>query len=261
MQTSFLYNITAWEISTALIIGMALAAIIGFYLGKRDHHINVKMQENLGPAEGVLFGLLGLLMAFTFGMAGNRYDARRQVLLQEANAIGTAILRCDLYNDSVRNVLRNQFKQYVDLRIAYYNQGDKIIAKDALIEQSDVVTNSIWKTVTQQSKNPNNLVASNQMIPAVNEMIDLVTTRKAIFRGTVPDTIVWMLLALFLVCSFFAGYANAKNEKLNKLIISGFIVLSSLVMFITLDLDRPHQGLINLNSNAHLIEELKNNFK
>src|SRR6188768_3680505 len=77
----------------------------------------------LGAINGTLLGLLGLLLAFTFSMASSRFDTRRQLVIEEANNIGTVVLRTDIYPDSVRKLLRSNLKHYVEERIAFYQAG------------------------------------------------------------------------------------------------------------------------------------------
>nr|WP_162147669.1 hypothetical protein [Flavobacterium limnosediminis] len=214
--------------------------------------------ENLGPVEGSLLGLLALLLAFTFNMASTRYDQRRQVIVEEANHIGTAVLRADLYPDSIRIPLRSDFKKYVESRITYYNAGiDDEKLNDAL-QQSEQISARIWKRVAEAAQDPKNLVRSAQMIPAMNNMIDVVTTRDTTKNATVPESILWLLLILVLSSSFIIGYDNEK--KINKVLITGFATMISLTVFVILDLDKPRRGFINNNRAEQKIEALRSMF-
>src|SRR6187399_3516202 len=138
-----------------------------------------RVPENLGSVEGSMLGATALLLGFTFSIAISKFETRRQITVDEANEIGTAILRCDMYPDSVRNPLRADFKEYVETRIAYYTAGnDEEKIKQELIKAGEI-SDRIWKRVALQSQKPNNLAITTQMIPAVNDMIDIVTTRDA----------------------------------------------------------------------------------
>src|SRR5262245_41699739 len=77
-------------------------------------------ERSLGPLEGSLLALFGLLLAFTFSMAGNRFELRRELVIKEANAIGTAVLRADLYQEAERKSFRDDFQRYLATRIEYY---------------------------------------------------------------------------------------------------------------------------------------------
>ena len=99
--------------------------------------------EELGAVEGSLLGLLALLLAFTFNMAVTRFDMRRQVLIEEANNIGTAILRADLYPDSVRNLFRADFKDYVEARIAYYDAKTNQEKIKTALDQANTISTKL----------------------------------------------------------------------------------------------------------------------
>src|SRR5664279_6549101 len=101
----------------------------------------------IGPTEGSLLGLTALLLSFTFGMSSTKYETRRQHIVSETNEIGTSILRCDMYPDSVRNILRADFKNYLETRINYYIAGDNEEMIKNTLEQSDSISNIIWRQV------------------------------------------------------------------------------------------------------------------
>jgi hypothetical protein len=79
--------------------------------------------KELGSLENSMLGLLGLLLALLLGCTWKNSLTRRRIIVEEANAIGTAILRADLYPDSVRSILRKDFQQYIETRISYYEAG------------------------------------------------------------------------------------------------------------------------------------------
>ncbi|MGI8583382.1 MAG: hypothetical protein ACR2KX_14370 [Chitinophagaceae bacterium] len=124
MTNSFLYNTPAVLIAFLLFAGIIIFHIFGFkvitYQKKKNPEF---ITTGLGPLEGALLGLLSLLLAFTFNKAASNYDTRRAFLVQESNDIGTALLRCDLYPDSIRQQLRKYFKDYITARIGYYEAG------------------------------------------------------------------------------------------------------------------------------------------
>jgi hypothetical protein len=99
------------------------------YLGYRFKGYHIRKfpgteHVGIGPTEGSLLGLTALLLSFTFGMSATKYETRRQHIVSETNEIGKSILICDMYPDSVRNLLRPDFKNYLETRLAYYTAGD-----------------------------------------------------------------------------------------------------------------------------------------
>ncbi|TAH13470.1 MAG: hypothetical protein EAZ12_01465 [Sphingobacteriia bacterium] len=254
MVSSFIYNTDAALLCLFLFISMLLLIAVGYFL-----HLKSNMSdEGIGVVEGALFGLLGLIMAFTFGMAGSRFESKRLVITEEANAIGTAYLRVDLYqNDSVKTVFRNHFKQYIEARIESYEVGYNPPMREILKSKSDSISKQIWNYTTALSKQPNNYIPTMQMVPALNEMIDIVTTRESALKARVPDSIIWLMFLMILACSFLIGFSIPVNKKVNFISIVGFIVLSLLVVYVILDLDRPSRGLINLSEQNKVIIDLR----
>lgn len=261
MNTSVLYQTPTLIIVAILFILMLVFNRIGFGIHKRQIAKNPESaSEGLGPVEGSLLGLLALLLSFTFGMSASRYDARKQSIVQEANDIGTATLRADLYPDSIRTGLRTDFKEYVNARIAYYNSGADADKNTIALKNSAKYSDKIWATVMQQSQDKENTLRSQQMIPALNNMIDSVSTVEAARNATVPDSIFWFLFLLIITASLIVGYSS-NSKKINHVIVSGFALMTVLTVFLIMDLDRPRRGIINTEGARQNIIALQDMFK
>lgn len=248
-----------------LAVPFFLLLMLANYLGYRFKGYYIRkfpgtQDVALGPTEGSLLGLTALLLSFTFSMSATKFETRRQHIVSEANEIGTTILRCDMYPDSVRNILRPDFRNYLETRLAYYKAGadEKMIQK--ALEQSDSVSQIIWKRVAVLSHDLNNRVASEQMIPSLNSMIDTVTTREASRRAAVPGVILIVLFSLVVVSAFLSGYGS-KNLERNKVLVVAFALITTLAFYLIVDLDKPRQGFLNLNSTEQLMENLRTLFK
>ncbi|HEY2647966.1 MAG TPA: hypothetical protein VGI38_02195 [Puia sp.] len=234
------------------------------YLGYRFKGYHIRKfpgteHVGIGPTEGSLLGLTALLLSFTFGMSASKYETRRQHIVSETNDIGTAILRCDMYPDSVRNLLRVDFKNYLETRLAYYYAGDNEEQIKQTLEQSDSISNIIWRRVALLSHDLNNRVASEQMVPALNAMIDIVSTRESARRSTVPAMILIVLCTLILISAFLSGYGS-KNLERNKVLVLAFAIVTTLALYLVVDLDKPRQGFVNLNATEQLMENLRTLF-
>src|SRR5688572_5644106 len=124
----FMTELSFLQTTTALVMAIFVFILVMFsYWGghmlrmraiKRDPE---HAKTDIKAINGMLIGLLGLLLAFTFSMSNSRYDDRRHLIVQEANVIGTTILRTDMYPDSMRNALRSALSEYVECRIAHYD--------------------------------------------------------------------------------------------------------------------------------------------
>ncbi|MEN2412256.1 bestrophin-like domain [Flavobacterium mesophilum] len=259
MENNALIQTEAWVIALLLFVLMIISSFIGKKIG---NYIQSKRPPKEKSTEtSALVALLFFLLAFTFGMSSDRYNSRRQIVVEEANDIGTAILRSDLYPDSTRTLFRKDFKDYVEARIAYFEAGANlkgILAADSL---SQVISAKLWKRATDLSKDPNNLAATQQMIPALNIMIDVTSTRLAGEKSKVPQSILIMLFFLSIITAFYGGYSDGRSGRIDWLVQIGFCLLISLVMLFTLDLDRPRRGFVNLDVPNQTIIDLRKNFK
>ena len=215
-----------------------------------------RVPEDLGAVEGSMLGAMALLLGFTFSIATSKFETRRQITVNEANEIGTAILRCDMYPDSVRNPLRADFKEYVETRIAYYTVGnDEEKIQEELVKSGEI-SGRIWKRVALQAQNRDNIAVTAQMIPAVNDMIDIVTTRDAGRISRVPRLVLFVLLGLVLISSFVLG-SDYNGKKRNKILIISYALAMTLTLDLITELDRPREGLINLNAIEKKMTDLR----
>jgi len=213
----------------------------------------------IGPTEGSLLGLTALMLSFTFGMSASKFETRRQLIISETNEIGTTILRCDLYPDSIRNILRADLKNYLETRIDYFTvKDDEIKIKNTLV-RADSISTIIWNTVATASHDPKNMIASQQMVPSLNGMIDIVTTREGTRRAMVPGMVLIVLCILVIVSAFLSGYGSKSLER-NKVLVLAFAVMTTLALYLVIDLDKPRQGFVNLNSSEQLLEDLRGLF-
>ncbi len=260
MIFSNLYQTSSLEIVLLLFISMLIVYFLGFKLKK----ILVKKgyadsDTEIGPLEGSLLALFAFFLGFTFNLAANRYDARRQVIIAEANNIGTAILRADLYPDSSRQTMRSHFKNYVEYRLDYFNAGidEKKISVALLNAQKEADT--IWNMSTALAQNIKYTDATRLMIPALNAMNDSVTTRDATKNATVPESILWVLFSLGIFSALIIGYST-KSQKVNYITGIIFITMISVSFYMIIDLDRPRRGIINLEESNKKILELRTLF-
>ncbi len=251
------------ETKTIVLILFLFLTIIYFF-GFKLRRILVKKKlieesDGLGTIEGVMLSLFAFFLGFTFSMSGSRFDYRRQTIISEANAIGTAIHRADLYPDSTKNKMRTYFKEYINYRIAYFDAGaDEEKIKSALA-QSNNLAEKIWAIASKLAQDPKYSDATRLMIPALNEMIDDVTTRDAAKNAKVPEPIIWVMLILSLCSSFIVGYST-KAAHLNYIVGIIYIVMISMSIYLIIDLDRPRRGLITIEDANNKIIELKEMF-
>jgi hypothetical protein len=260
MEYQPLIHIPAFYLAIPYFFLLILFNWLGFIYKKRQAKKYPDIASSgLGTVEGSLLGLMALLLSFSFGFSATKYENRRQLMVQEANDIGTTILRCDLYPDSIRNLFRAGLKNYLEARISYYEVGDNADSIQKNLSQADSLSGLIWKRVSELSHNPAYTVATMQMVPSLNATIDIVSTREASRRSVVPRLILNILLILTLVSSFLTGYGSKGHERRRVLVIA-FALMTTLTLYLVIDLDRPRQGYINLNSAQQQMINLRSNF-
>ncbi len=260
LNLSLLQSAPTLAVAIILFVLLIVIYIFGYRLRTRSIKNHPEQNiEDLGAINGTLLGLLALLLAFTFGMSNSRYDTRRQLIIEEANNIGTVILRTDIYPDSMRQRMRAMLKDYVEARIAFYQAGmstEKIISE---YKKANEISSQLWSTIAAYSKVDNITTRTSELIPALNAMIDITTTRRAAGEATIPDSIMYFLFMLCLCSSFLLGY-DRKN-KFDWIVVIGFALMLSMTVFTIIDLDRPRSGIINMDKPNEKIIELKQMFK
>jgi hypothetical protein len=259
LKLTLLQSASTWIVCLILFVLIIIFYFIGHSLRlKKIARHPEQTKISLGSINGIQIGLLAFLLAFTFGMANSRFDKRRDLIIEEANDISTAILRADLYPDSIRNLLRNNFKEYVEARISFYKSNMNIQEVVFYYLKADSISKVLWNIAAADARSNNIVVRSGQMIPALNAMIDITTTRRAAGEATIPDSIMYFLFTLCIYSSFLVGYEYV--NKTDWVTVIALSLILSLTILTIIDLDRPRSGLINMDVPNQKIVELRGMF-
>jgi hypothetical protein len=204
--------------------------------------------EGVGTIEATLFALLGLLLAFTFSGAAARFDTRRQLVVDEANAIGTAYLRIDLLPPDAQGQMRERFKQYVDSRLEIYRKLSEESDTSSAEAHSKGLQTEIWSFAVAKSGQSSTTTAGMLLLPALNQMFDITTTRTMSRQMHPPEIIFLMLVALILVAAALVGFSTAKAKTRSWLHIILFSFVFALTFYVILDIEYPRMGLIRVDA-------------
>src|SRR6267142_5115086 len=170
--------INALPFAAAMFVGMLICLEIGRRVGIRQLLKDPKLMSSHSSVDSAVFSLYGLLLAFTFSGAPARLDTRRQLIAQEANAIGTAYLRVDLLPADLQPAMRQQFRDYLDSRLETYRKFKDIEADKAGLAKSAQLQQEIWsQAVAATRSGASHAEAGKLLLPALNEMINITTTR------------------------------------------------------------------------------------
>jgi hypothetical protein len=204
--------------------------------------------SRFGIVDGAVFGLMGLLLGFSFAAAGGRYETRRQYIVDEANAIGTAWLRLDLIPDSARGPLQGHFRQYVDARLAAYAAMPDTVAAKEEFARAEALQRSIWSGAIAAASAAPTTAPTILLLPALNQMFDIANTRMAAMRAHMPRLILVLLFVLVLSCCVLAGYGMTSAGPRNWLHSLAFAAVLVVTLYVIVDYEFPRWGLINLRA-------------
>ena len=232
------YMLTLILTTGALFAGMVALLETGRRIGMARLQQKGDAGKGLGAVEGAVYGLLGLLIAFTFSGAAARFEARRHLLVEEANAIGTAYLRLEFYRKiQDPEAARQSFDESVEL------QG------------------RIWTEAVTASRTAPMQQAPMLLLPALNQMIDITTTRLVALKVHPPSIIFLMLAGLSLVSALLAGYGMAESKTHSWLHIVLYAAVLSFIIFVILDLEYPRWGLIRIDAADELLVSVRQSMK
>jgi hypothetical protein len=228
-----------WGLFLAILLLVLLSVEGGYRLGiYRRSRSEEEKEAPVGAMVGATLGLLAFILAFTFGLAAARFDTRRQVLLDEANAIGTTYRR-----EAIRSLLRD----YVDVRLEAVRSGNVTEG----IRRSEHLHDQLWaQAVAIGETHPMSIVVG-LFVQSLNEVIDLHAKRvTAGLRNRIPGAI-WVALFAVAVLSLAAmGYHAGLSRTSRSLAELAVAFTFAVVIGLIADLDRPQEGVLKVSQQA-----------
>jgi hypothetical protein len=234
-----------WALFAVLLAGNLLFDECGFRLGRlRAGQSGREAADTVGTIVAAELGLLAFLLAFSFGIVVSRFDVRRQMVLDEANAVGTTFLRAGMLPDAHVASIRHLLRSYADLRIAA-TTGAPI---EDVLRRSEQIHEQLWHEAVVAAAQDTRSVPAGLFIESLNEMIDLHTARvMAALRNRMPLTVWIVLVAVGLLAFFSMGY-QAGLTKGGRSPASLVLALTlGAVVWLVADLDRPGEGFLRVS--------------
>jgi hypothetical protein len=250
-------------ITAGMLAAMMVFLEIGRRVGVRRIAQNPEgVKPGVGTLEGAVFGLVGLLIAFTFSGAMSRFDDRRQLIIEESNDIGTAYLRVDLLPAASQPAVRELFRQYVDSRLETYRLVPDMAAVNRELARSAKLQGEIWRQSVAASHVPDaHPDAAKLLLPALNAMIDITTTRTASSQIHPPRIIFILLFLLALASALLAGYAMAEGKGRTWIHMLCFSLAMAAAIYVILDIEYPRLGFIRVDYLDQVLIDLRNSMK
>jgi hypothetical protein len=250
----FFYGLNSGTITFSILALMLLAMEAGSRLGLRTSaRVTAQARSQIETVQTSLLGLLALMLGFTFSIALDRHNNRSRAVVNEANAIGTAFLRTDLLPDAPRADARRAFSEYADVRarmsvLTFAQREERAELQARVLALQD----GLWKQAAEAARQSPSPAITGLYVQALNEMFDAYSSYLAEVLRHVPHLVLVLMFSAFVVSGaiigFSAGLAGHRPAGATFLMIA----VVSLLMYMVMDLDRPHRGIIKVSSQSLL---------
>jgi len=223
------------------IVVLLAASEGGRFIGMR---VSGRGGDDVSTLEGAILGLLALMIGFTFAMTLSRFEARRDAVLAEANAIGTTALRARLLPSPHNIEINKLLREYVKIRLDITQRVASAAELNAAIVRSGEIHEALWQQTKLVAAKDNSMVPTGLFIQTLNEMIDDHAKRLEAFRNRVPNIVLVALYGVAIVACGLAGYGNGLETKRVRLPVYTTALLIAAVILLIQDLDSPTAGFI-----------------
>jgi hypothetical protein len=241
-------------IAFAMFVGSLSLMEVGRRLGSRRlSDEGSAAMAGLSAVEGAVFALMGLLLAFTLSGALQRFDERRTLIMDEANAVSTAYYRLGMLDEQSKIELRAKLKTYLEERLKLYRIpiGFSVIEHTSIYDATQLdkiaqIRTEVWDgAVTACSRAPTTSPC-NLILPALNAAYEAARSRAGANERHPPRIIYFMLFALGLGGSLLAGFGMGAAKRRSLVHMVTFSAAMSLALYIITDMEFPRQGLITV---------------
>ncbi len=233
-----------WFLLLGVAILLLMASEASFQIGRRSRQRKDEVvRSHVTTASASVLGLLALLLAFTLSMADSRHDARRRLLVFEANAVGTTYLRTKYLPEPVATRSRQLLQQYVKSRRAYFHASRDEAASAA--DRSEAISSQLWTQAASLAAAHMDSDLIGLYLTSLNEMIDAAATRRAAVIARIPTSIRALVLFVGVLAMFITGYSTGLGGRRIPVMLVAVPITIALTYSIITDLDRARSGLIS----------------
>ena len=250
-----------WSTNEVVLFLAAVAVFLavqtlGFRLGLKDtDNVDGDAKAHVHSLQNAALGLLALLLGFTFAMAVQRFDNRKQLVLEEANAIGTAYLRSKMLPPALAAESARLYRELAGVRLAFYQAGVDPPKLTEANNASGRIESRLWALALEASAADPKSVTSGLYVDALNGVIDVHEKRRVALENHVPEAVIALVFAVTAVAlgitAYGCGLSRRRRFRSNAL----FAVMIALVLTVILDVDRPRRGVVQVSEAS--LERLK----
>jgi hypothetical protein len=242
------YEVNDFALALAIFALMAAATEAGFRLGSRsDKPAAQDTKSQHLTVEAGLLGVLGLLLGFTMAMALGRFEIRKQLILQEAQAIGSAYLLTQVLPVKDGTEIAGLLRAYTNFRIRRDDGHDIYRQIAAMRQESAHLQEAFWERAAAYAQKDPNPVRAGLLLQSLKEVIQLDAARWAAFLDHLPGAVIYAIVVVGLLSVMVVGYTFGLSGLRQPFSIYMLSLAITLVLTIIVDLDRPREGLIRVS--------------
>ncbi|MDD3266994.1 MAG: hypothetical protein PHC75_07450 [Burkholderiales bacterium] len=251
------------SIEVLLFVGLIILTLIFLEIGRLISISAVKRgtktsSSGSGPVETIVFGLLGLLIAFTFTGAESRLEYRRLLITNATNTISTAYARIELLNPQTQPKMRKLLKEYTLVRAKVNQDQENPSEENLLMHRSNDLQNQMWQLAVSECHKSDTRTCDSLLLPALNDVFSVATLRQAALLNHPPLVIYILLVILGLFGALLVGYALPVSKKRNLLYMITYAFTISILITIIIDMEMPRSGFVRVDSADQLLIDLGN---
>ena len=244
MALELLNDLTLAVLCPVTIVLIAGAAEIGNRIGLRSHRAESDAPD-VGTLTGAALGLLALLLAFSFSIALSRYDARRTLVLEEANAIGSTANFALMLPEAAQPSILRLLRDYTGVRIGLGVPYDPAKLQRDLARSLELQT-QLWRQAVAVSTAAPQSLPAYRFVASLNEMNNIHERRVTALRYKVPSAVLLMLIGVAMVAMGFTGYNAGVIGARRRAATTIMSLTVAVLILLVIDLDRPARGLIQV---------------
>lgn len=240
-----------------LFIALALAVLLPYRYGTRfvgDLHLKEELWNTI---YGGLLALVAFLLALSYAQAQGRFDARRELVVKEANAIGTTWLRADQLPQPQSAQFRAILKRYAETRLYAYEKPVDRARFDNAIRTSEADQNDLWAIASRALRAHPNALGLSLLMQTLNETIDVSGDQYTALTQHIPAAVVVLTVFLVLLGAIATGFSFARVRARPAVFALLYVIALTLVVEMFVDLDRPQTGFVHVNLDALRLEIAK----